>query len=148
MRSNGALLSLLLVVTSVGAQSIVETATEEQIRTASCAFMAMSKPAQNSLLRATEQYLKSKDSVSLIEAFQIDEVPNALGRCSDVHAAMTMKARPSNRDVGHFFDGSERALRLLVLEKVARTQGASAKEIKKIKDKTYEGLMQFNEEHY
>ncbi|WP_236953285.1 hypothetical protein [Immundisolibacter cernigliae] len=126
----------------------METATEEQIRTASCAFMAMSKPAQSSLLRATEQYLKSKDSVSLIEAFQIDEVPNALGRCSDVHAAMTMKARPSNRDVGHFFDGSERALRLLVLEKVARTQGASAKEIKKIKDKTYEGLMQFNEEHY
>ena len=141
-------ITLACAASLAGATSIAEIATEEQIRSASCAQNAMPKSAGEKLLAATQTYLKSRDSIELMKAFKADEVPIFIARCFEIQATFTPKAKPSHRDSVHFYDGCERALRLLLIIEVARRSGSSTETVRKLNDQLYERILRFNQEHY
>ena len=103
---------------------------------------------KNILLNATRNYIKTKDGIELIKAFQMDEVPFYLSKCFQVHATMTMRLRTSKRDFAHFYDASERYMRFLLLIDVARSGGADKKTIKGIKQNAYDQIIMLNREYY
>ena len=130
------------------ALSIYETATEEQIRSATCALQTMSKESVKKLMTATQTYVKSKDKIAFIKAFQVDEVPTYLAKCFEVYEVAGIKEGTSTRDMVHFYDGSERALRLLILIEIAKLKNPLPEAIKPLKDQMYEELLKFNREYY
>lgn len=142
------LFAILAVASACYAASPAEVVTQEQIRSASCAMTAMPKPALDALLSATKTYLKSRDQIQLMRAFPADEVPTYIAKCFEIHAVATPKERTSNRDFAHFYDGSERALRLRLVIEVAKEQNQSVETIKKMNNQMNESLLRFNQEYY
>ncbi|MBE9516434.1 MAG: hypothetical protein IME93_05600 [Proteobacteria bacterium] len=143
-------ISIIFLIFSISghASSIVETATEEQLRSATCALSEMPSKAKNILLNATRIYLKKKDGVELVKAFQMDEVPYFLTKCFQVHATMTMQQRTSKRNFAHFYDASERYMRFLLLVDVAKAGGADLATIKELKQNAYAQITKLNLEYY
>lgn len=139
---------LVCVVAQTGTIPIHERATEEQIRSASCALKAMPKDAAQKLITATQAYLKTRDLIALMKAFQADEVPMYIAKCFKVFEVAVPKERSSNRDLAHFYDGCERALRLLLIIEISRANNHSSETIKKLKDQLYESILRFNREYY
>ena len=143
-----AFIGLLISANICLAASIVETATEEQLRSATCALAEMPIKNKNILLSATRNYMKKKDGINLSKAFQMDEVPFYLSTCFQIHATTTMQSRTSRRDFAHFYDQSERYMRLLLLIDVARSSGAANKTIKQMKQNAYDKITTLNLEYY
>ena len=127
---------------------IAENATLEQIGSASCAINAMSDSEKKLLMDAMNEYYETKDSIRLIKKFENDFVPNKLSKCFQLNATETLKIKKTKRDFYHFYDGSERALRLLLSKDILRKQGYSSKDLKQYNDQIYEGLLKFNREYY
>lgn len=96
-----------------------EVATEEQLRSAMCALEEMPAKARNSLRASMRSYLVKRDIAELSQAFEMDEIPFYLSKCFLTHATRTMSARDSKDDFAHFYDQSERAMRLILMIDVA-----------------------------
>jgi hypothetical protein len=108
----------------------------------------MPKEVTERLILASQTYMKTRDSIALVAAFQLDEVPTYLSKCFEVHAQISIKGTISSRDFAHFYDGSERAMRLLLFIELAKRRGQAVETIKKLNDQMYEGILRFNREHY
>jgi hypothetical protein len=92
-------------------------------------------------------YTETKDGVALVKAFETDEVPKALSKCFEIHAPLA-RTGGENRDFFHFYDGSERALRLLFVIDLARQGKQTVETIKRLNDQMYSSLLRFNQEYY
>lgn len=138
----------LTVAVNSYAASISEMATEEQLRSATCALAEMPDDAKRQLVGATRKYLDDKDGVELTKAFQIEEVPFYLSKCFQVHALMTMRTRESKQDFFHFYDASERYMRLLLFIEVAKSSGADKATVKKMRENAREQIFRLNSDYY
>lgn len=140
---------LFLLSMNSYAFSLVEIATQEQRGSASCALSIMPNDAKEKLLSATAIHLKEKQSgLELNKAFQNKAVPESLAKCFEIHAVVTMGKRSSERDFFHFYDVSERYMRLLLLIDIAKTSGMESKEIKNLKEAAFKSLEELNLEYY
>jgi hypothetical protein len=141
-------IGLLISASIAFAAPIVEIATEEQLRSANCALLEMPEKSKVILLNATRKYINHNNGIELSQAFQMDDVPYYLSKCFKVHATMTLQLRKSNRDFLHFYDQSERFMRFLLIEEIARSGGADAKTIKELKQYGYNQVITLNDEYY
>ncbi|MBL8370412.1 MAG: hypothetical protein JNK28_03380 [Burkholderiaceae bacterium] len=139
----------LLAGLNVCAQDVsdAEIATQQQIRSASCAMNAMPKKSFEALLAATRTYMKERDSIELLRSFQRDDVPTYIAKCFDVHAKQLFDSKKSNREFANFYDGTERALRLHFVIELARRSNQSTDTIRRLNDQMFESLIVFNREN-
>ncbi|OUR60434.1 hypothetical protein A9Q74_13395 [Colwellia sp. 39_35_sub15_T18] len=129
-------------------KKLVSMATKEQTNSASCALIEMPAPQKTLLLKATDLFAKTKDSIALSKAFDIDEVPLYLTKCFQVHATVTLQNRNNERDFIHFYDLSERNMRMLLFVEVARSNGMNSAELKSLKNDIWNEFYRLNYEYY
>jgi hypothetical protein len=126
---------------------LYETATEEQIRTAKCAFTSLPKKDVDTLLAASRNYLKRKDLIRLSEAYQMDSIPQTIARCMRVHAKLTTEKNKDKRDFIHFYDMTESALRSIVFIELGRNASPDFSE-KNLYDNIYNNFINKNKDYY
>jgi curved DNA-binding protein CbpA len=104
--------------------SIAMVATEEQFRSALCALTEMPTDTRAKLRTAASMYLQRQDEVALSTSFEIDEVPYHLSQCFQKHAVITFSMRKAKQDFRHFYDQSERAMRLILMVDATMSKGS------------------------
>ena len=109
----------------------------------------MPKSDLDKLLRAVERFAKTKDSLQIIKDFQDNQsLVEYMTKCFESNSPSVLKARSSQRDFYHFYDGSEKALRYLLLVELAKKSKMTSSDIKNFNDQSYNQLLIFNKEYY
>ncbi len=124
------------------------SATMEQIGTGTCAYQVLPNKAKATLLAETKKYINTKDQIKFTEAWQVNAVPESISKCLDTYGFTTYNSSKDMRSKYHFLDMTERSMRFRFLEEVMRSQGATSKQLKKLKDGEYEFFKKANLEHY
>ena len=134
---------------NVNPVNIAETATLEQFGSASCVISAMPKSELDKLLRAVERFAKSKDSLQITKYFQDSQsLVEHMSKCFESNYPTVLKTRNSQRDLYHFYSGSEKALGYLLLIELAKSKKMTSSDIQDVKDQSYNQLLIFNKEYY
>ncbi len=127
---------------------LATSATIEQIGTGTCAYQVLPSEAKATLLAETKKYLTTSDQIKYTEAWQVNAVPESIAKCLDSYGFTTYNSSKNMRSKYHFLDMAERSMRFRFLEEVMRSQGATSKQLKKLKDGEYESFLKMNLEHY